>query len=300
MVGILNLNKPPGMTSRRVVDIVTRAAKTKRVGHAGTLDPMATGVLVVCVGWATRLVSYIQDRPKTYSAKFLLGRRSNTDDITGDVVETAGAIVPDRDTVACALNSFAGTIQQIPPQFSAVHVDGKRAYKSARQGEAVEIAPRPVTVYRIELREYAYPELAVEIECGSGTYIRSIGRDLGNLLGCGAVMSALTRTAIGEFKVESALTLPELEAGISANSPWLLPPLQAVAHLPRQHCSTAECLALRQGKAIPGSLESLASGTEVAIVDPAGQLFALAEFATVPPRLKPRQVFPGETTQDAG
>src|SRR5579862_5605617 len=117
MVGILNLNKPPGMTSRRVVDIVTRAAKTKRVGHAGTLDPMATGVLVVCVGWATRLVSYIQDRPKTYSATFLLGRRSNTDDITGDVAETAGKIVPDRDTVAQALKSFAGTIQQIPPQF---------------------------------------------------------------------------------------------------------------------------------------------------------------------------------------
>src|SRR5580765_8523123 len=127
MNGLLNIHKPSGMTSRRVVDLVTRVAGTKRVGHAGTLDPLASGVLVVCVGWATRLVSYIQERPKTYSARFLLGRRSNTDDVTGEVVEVASARAPRRDEVEAALQVFVGTVMQIPPQFSAVHVAGVRA-----------------------------------------------------------------------------------------------------------------------------------------------------------------------------
>src|SRR5665213_3403164 len=143
-VGLLNINKPSGMTSRRVVDIVARLAGTKRVGHAGTLDPLATGVLVVCLGWATRLVSYVQDRPKTYSARFLLGRRSDTDDVTGEVVETPVIEVPSRSQVEELLQTFVGTIQQVPPQFSAVHVDGVRAHKMARKGKAVNIEPRPV------------------------------------------------------------------------------------------------------------------------------------------------------------
>ncbi len=294
MIGILNINKPEFMTSRRVVDLVTRLAGTKRAGHAGTLDPLASGVLVVCVGWATKLVSYIQERPKKYSATFLFGRRSNTDDITGQVVEVANARVPQRGEVEAALQAFAGTIMQVPPQFSAVHVGGRRAYKAARRGLAVEVEPRPVVVHRIELREYAYPELAVDIECGSGTYIRSIGRDLGNALGCGAVMSALVRTAIGEFTLDSAVKPSDLETEPSSLSHYLLPTLQAVAHLPRRQCDSDECTALLQGRAVPAEPILASSGAEVVVVDSEGKFFALTEFALDPPRLRPRQVYNGE------
>jgi tRNA pseudouridine55 synthase len=290
LTGLLNINKPTGITSRRVVDLVARAAGTKRVGHAGTLDPLASGVLVVCVGWATRLVSYIQHRPKKYSATFLLGRRSNTDDTTGQVVEVANGNVPDRGRIEAALQSFVGTIMQAPPQFSAVHVAGVRAYQAARNGQVVAVEPRPVVVHRIELREYAYPELALDIECGSGTYVRSIGRDLGNALGCGAVMSALVRTAVGEFILDSALTLERLGVAPLSESSRLLPPLQAVAHLPRRQCNADECVALLQGRTISAEPDALESG-EIVIVDDVGNLFALAEFASDPPRLRPRHVF---------
>lgn len=294
MNGLLNINKPPNLTSRRVVDVVVRVAGTKRVGHAGTLDPLATGVLVVCVGWATKLVSYIQERPKKYAARFLFGRRSDTDDVTGQVVAVDQAHVPERSQVEAALQSFTGTIMQVPPQFSAVHVAGVRAYKAARQGQTIDVEPRPVVVHRIELREYVYPELALDIECGSGTYIRSIGRDLGNLLGCGAVMSELVRTAVGEFTLDSAVTLRELEAAPLAASGRLLPPLQAVSHLPRRICDAAECLALLQGRPVPAGPVLAASGAEIVIVDPAGSLFALADFSADPPRLRPRHVFGGD------
>ncbi|HEY3964994.1 MAG TPA: tRNA pseudouridine(55) synthase TruB [Planctomycetaceae bacterium] len=297
MLGILNINKPEYMTSRRVVDVVTRLAGTKRAGHAGTLDPLASGVLVVCVGRTTKLVSYLQERPKKYSATFLFGRRSNTDDITGQVVEVVDARAPQRGEVEAALQAFVGTIMQVPPQFSAVHVGGRRAYKAARRGMAVEVEPRPVVVHRIELREYAAPELVVDIECGSGTYIRSIGRDLGNALGCGAVMSSLVRTAIGEFTLDSAVKLPDLEFEPASISRFLLPTLQAVAHLPRRQCDPDECTALLQGRTIPAQPDTALNGTAVVIVDPEGKFFALTEFALDPPRLRPRQVFGGECVQ---
>ena len=289
-VGLLNINKPSGMTSRRVVDIVARVAGTKRVGHAGTLDPLATGVLVVCLGWATRLVSYVQSRPKTYSARFLLGRRSDTDDVTGEVVETNGGEAPPTALVEELLQTFVGTIQQIPPQFSAVHVDGVRAHKMARQGKTVDIEPRPVDVHRLTLVDYSYPELAVDIECGSGTYVRSIGRDLGNALGCGAVMSALVRRSIGEFTLDSAVT-PEVldQRGISE---FLLPPLGAVAQLARFTCLPADRDELARGRSLacPASVD-WACGSKVAIVDVDENLLALGEFDGARQLLQPRQVF---------
>jgi tRNA pseudouridine55 synthase len=289
--GIINVHKPSGMTSRRVVDSVVRWAETKRVGHAGTLDPLASGVLVICVGWVTRLVSYVQNRPKSYSARFLLGKRSNTDDTTGDVVDVAGTRIPDRAEIEAALSSFTGTIMQTPPQFSAVHVAGVRAYESARQGKLVEVEPRPVVVHKITVREYAWPELALDIDCGSGTYIRSIGRDLGNMLGCGAVMSALVRTAIGEFTLASSVTLEDLPSRAVADSQTLLPALVAVAQLPQTNCNWDECRALLQGKWISAGNRELADAAEVAVVSPIGDLFAIAENAKSSNRLRPRQVF---------
>jgi tRNA pseudouridine55 synthase len=288
-VGLLNINKPPGMNSRRVVDVVSRLAGTKRVGHAGTLDPMATGVLVVCLGWATRLVTFVQERPKKYAATFLLGRRSNTDDVTGEVVATLGAAAPSWALIEELLQTFVGTIRQVPPQFSAVHVDGVRAHKIARRGMTASIEPRPVEIHRIALVGYSYPELVVDIECGSGTYVRSIGRDLGNALGCGAVMSALVRESIGEFTLASAVSLESLEKG--AISDFLLPPLSAVKHLPRFSCSPADCNEFARGRPLVEASAADWADLPVAIVDSEENLVALAEYDAGRQVLQPRQVF---------
>ena len=175
--GLLNINKPPGMTSRKVVDRVAKLVKPAKAGHAGTLDPMATGVLVVCIGAATRLMSFVQQQPKGYRATFLLGKRSNTDDITGEVVDVSDASPVFRNQIETLLPQFVGKIEQIPPQFSAVHVDGRRAHELARKGETVEIKPRSVEVFGVTLNKFRYPELELEIECGSAAERANSGED---------------------------------------------------------------------------------------------------------------------------
>ncbi|MEX0613277.1 MAG: tRNA pseudouridine(55) synthase TruB, partial [Pirellulales bacterium] len=228
--GILNVNKPPGRTSREVVDDVERLTRPARAGHAGTLDPLATGVLVICVGRATRLIEYIQRMRKHYRATFLLGRRSDTDDIEGRVLELAEAPEPSHLALDRVLPKFLGTIQQRPPAHSAVKIAGQRAYTLARRGKIPELAPRPVTVHRLAVCRYEYPELELEIECGSGTYVRALGRDLAEALDTGAVMSALERTAIGRFRIENAVTIDELKAETLPR--FLQPAIDAVADLP--------------------------------------------------------------------
>lgn len=289
--GLLNLNKPPGMTSRGAVDLVVRAAGTGRVGHAGTLDPMATGVLIVCVGWTTRLVPYVQQLPKVYRAEFTLGMTSDTDDATGIVQGVADAVAPDRSTLADALSGFVGRIQQVPPRHSAIHVGGRRAYELARSGVAVELSAREVEIYRLDLESYEYPTLALEIECGSGTYIRSLARDLGEQLGCGALMSRLERRSIGAFRVEDSVSPKNLTA--ENLSQHLLPPVTAVRHLSRYEFPAESLAALRQGKPLrcPESFP-MPTHTPVALIAPEGRLAALAEFDPARGVLQPRQVFP--------
>ena len=187
MFGVLNLNKPPGVTSRDVVNVVQRIVKPIKVGHAGTLDPMATGVLLVCVGPATRLISLLQQAPKNYVAEFRLGERSDTDDSTGTVsVQEASASSVTMSQLETTLQSFVGSFDQVPPVFSAVKVQGQRAYAKARRGEDVQLLAKRVTVYAIDLLDFSWPVVSLRIRCGSGTYIRSIARDLGEKLGCGA------------------------------------------------------------------------------------------------------------------
>jgi tRNA pseudouridine55 synthase len=290
MHGLLNIRKPAGMSSRRVVDIVARLARTKRVGHAGTLDPLASGVLVVCVGRATRLVTFIQDRPKTYAARILLGKRSDTDDITGAVTEVPNAPQPTREAIEAALQSFTGTIMQVPPQFSAVHVAGRRAHKLARRGKTFSLDARPVDIHRIALTGYCYPDVDVEIECGSGTYIRSIARDLGEALGCGGVMSALVRGAIGDFSLAEAVAIEDLPS--RPIEEYLLPPLAAVAHLARWTCRPTDRDELVRGRPLPVLSEPpLPDDAMVALIDGAGLLIALAEYDDGSQCLRPRQVF---------
>ncbi len=290
MFGLLNINKPEGLTSRKVVDHVQRLVRPAKAGHAGTLDPLATGVLVVCIGPATRLISLVQERPKTYRATFRLGCQSDTDDITGIVETVPNAAQVSRGEIEAALPEFTGQIEQVPPQFSAVHVQGKRAYELARQGQAVDIAPKTVEVYRIDLLAYDWPELELEIECGSGTYIRSIGRDLGQKLGCGAVMTALVRTRIGPFNLAEAVSLDDLDKDSLPAS--LISPRKAVEHLPRYQADENECRRLKQGQRIPVQQPfNVSPAEQVAIVTESDELAALAEFDPETNELRPRQVF---------
>ena len=290
MHGLLNIHKPSGMTSRRVVDIVARLANTKRAGHAGTLDPLASGVLVVCVGWATRLVTFVQDRPKTYAARILLGKRSDTDDITGTITEVEEAPHPTREAVESALQSFTGTIMQVPPRYSAVHVAGRRAHKLARRGKTFSLEARPVDIHRLVLTGYSYPEIDVEIECGSGTYIRSIARDLGDALGCGGVMSALARRAIGGFTLAEAVSIEDLPS--RPIEEFLLPPLAAVADLARWTCRPSDRAELVRGRPLAVLSEPPPpDDAMVALIDDAGLLVALAEYDSTEHLLRPRQVY---------
>lgn len=271
LFGFLNINKPAGMTSREVVDNVEWITKPARAGHAGTLDPLATGVLVVAVGPATRLIEYVQRMPKHYVATFRLGCRSPTDDIEGELTEIADAPRPPREQIEAALVGLRGEILQRPPAYSAVKVGGRRAYQLARRGKPVELPARPVTVHRLTLAGYDYPELVLDIQCSSGTYVRSLGRDLAESLGSGAVMSALVRRAIGPFRLEEAVLLDELS--LDNLGERLLPPLAALEGLPRVELVEDEIGHIARGMFIE---RDLPAGTqEAAAVDAQGRLLAV-------------------------
>lgn len=231
MFGILNCHKPIGITSRVVVNTVYRRVKPDKVGHAGTLDPLASGVLLLPVGPAVRLTSYLQELPKQYRASFQLGVETPSGDLEQMPVALPDAPRPTAEQVADAAAALTGRIQQVPPAHSAIKVNGKRAYRLAREGKAVEMKPRTVDIYAIDILKYHYPNLQVHIHCGSGTYVRSIGVDLARLCETVAVMTSLERTAIGEFTVEDAHSMDELrEQDIQ---PMLQSPLQGLPDLPR-------------------------------------------------------------------
>lgn len=271
IAGLVNLHKPPGISSRAAVDVVKRLVRPAKTGHAGTLDPLACGVLVVCVGPATRLIEYVQALPKHYSGTFLLGRESDTEDIEGEVRILAEAKIPSQNELTTAAAQLVGQIEQRPPAYSALKVQGRRAYDLARAGKQVDLAPRPVTIYRLEIKRYVFPELTLDVECGSGTYIRSLGRDLAEHVGTSAVMSSLTRTAIGPFKLDEAWSPEQLHSdNLSA---WLQPPLAAVPQLERITLSSPEIERIRHGLRIEGAGPSI--GGEVAAIDEHGDLRAI-------------------------
>ncbi len=291
MFGLLNISKPAGLTSRQVVNSVQRIVRPAKVGHAGTLDPMATGVLVVCVGPATKLISLVQQQAKVYRSEFVFGQTSDTDDSTGYVLDVIDAESFTREQLDDVLPRFVGEISQTPPQFSAVKVGGQRAYKLARQGQTVEIQAKTVRIDRLDVFGFEYPRLELEIECGSGTYIRSIARDLGRLLGCGAVMSRLERTRIGECSVDDALALDDLSPETLANA--LLPPTVATRELPTFTATDTECERLRNGQWL--SLEPHADWAEdspIAVHSSHGELVCLANYRPRDRSLAPKQVFP--------
>jgi tRNA pseudouridine55 synthase len=271
LCGLLNVNKPPGMTSRDVVNRIAYLVKPEKAGHAGTLDPLATGVLVVCLGSATKLIEYVQEMPKTYRASFKLGCTSPTDDTEGEIVELRDAPVPSLAAIEAVLPNFLGEIQQRPPAFSAIKVGGKRAYDMARAGQQVELAARPVTIHRLQILRFEYPELEIEIECGSGTYVRSLGRDLAAALGTGAVMTGLVRTRIGLFDLSTACELKTLSKANLAES--VVPPITALPKLARMEVSEDEIQLLASGRWLPRTLP--VGETIVAAIDARGQLVAI-------------------------
>ncbi|SED38815.1 tRNA pseudouridine synthase B [Nocardioides exalbidus] len=208
--GLVVVDKAPGMTSHDVVARVRRLAGTRKVGHAGTLDPMATGVLVLGVDRATRLLGHLMLTEKAYDATILLGVATTTDDAEGEVVSTAATDDVREDDVRAELAKLVGDIEQVPTTVSAIKVDGKRAYARVRDGEQVELKPRPVTIHEIVVHEVALPEVRISVRCSSGTYVRAIARDVGAALGVGGHLTALRRTAVGSFDLTVARTLEQL------------------------------------------------------------------------------------------
>ena len=208
MNGFLVIDKPGGMTSRDAVNRVQRLfPRRTKIGHTGTLDPLATGVLVLCIGAATKLADRVQAMPKRYEARVRLGATSTTDDADGAVTENPSASAPTLGEIEPALRAFVGDILQLPPQFSALKVQGRRAYDMARHGIEVALQPRPVRVESIGVRHYEWPWLDLGIDCGKGTYVRSLARDLGAALGVGGLVETLRRTRVGPFAAEKGLSL---------------------------------------------------------------------------------------------
>ena len=247
LAGVLNIDKPAGMTSHDVVNRVRRAAHTRRVGHAGTLDPLATGVLLVCVGRATRLVEYLVGQQKVYEAEIRLGQTTNTYDADGAVTQERPLTFTPQD-LQHALAQFRGEIEQVPPMFSAIKQDGQPLYKLARQGKEVARKSRQVTIDEISVLAWEEPLLTVRVVCSSGTYIRSLAHDLGEVLGCGGHITQLRRTAVGNFEAETAVALNDLSPENIASH--LLPLDTAVAHLPRLDLTKQDGDDLLQGKQI--------------------------------------------------
>ena len=295
MFGLLNIRKPPGPTSHDIVDLVRRRLRRgEKVGHAGTLDPFAEGVLVVCVGPATRLADYVQARPKRYLAQVTLGATSTTDDPTGVVTASPPAVAPSEDDVREVLVRFIGQLQQTPPAHSAVHVAGRRAYELARAGEDFQLPARTVAVHGIELLSYEFPLLELEVVCGSGTYVRSIARDIGSALRCGGYCGRLTRTAVGPFTIDQAVETDRLDPARD-----LLSPLLAVEHLPQVAVTAAVGERLANGHPVmltPSQLDvraraAPARSEELAVVDKQGRLLAIGSLGQDGATLRPVKVF---------
>lgn len=276
--GLLLIDKPAGWTSHDVVAKLRRLTGERRIGHAGTLDPGATGVLVLCLGRATRLLDYLRGADKLYESEFVLGVSTETDDADGRVTHIGDPSSLTAEQVRAALAEFVGTIEQIPPAISAVHLAGQRAYLAARAGQQVALAPRRVVVHSITVHTIDLPRVTVVIHCGSGVYIRAIARDLGERLGVGGHVARLRRLAVDGFRIEEAATLEQVAAAVAAGrfGELLLPPLRALAGWPVARLDREEATRIRHGQSIP---QRSAPAPRAAAIDAAGRLIAILEAA---------------------
>jgi len=291
--GVLVIDKPIGLTSHDVVQIVRRGTNIKRAGHTGTLDPRASGVLVVLLGPAVRLSEYVSASDKRYQAILKLGSNTDTYDSEGDQLSQAD-LVPVEDITEAqfedSLNSFVGEIEQVPPPFSAVKVQGKKAYELAREGEEVDLAPRMINVYSLELLEWDPPEAVIDVYCSSGTYVRSLAYDLGKKLGTGAHLIGLRRTKSGRFTLRDAVPLRKLRETFE-NGTWyqyLIPAAEALSDWPAVELDDAQIDAVRHGHRVPAAEKDakLARG-----ISSQGELVALLEYVEDTNEWQPKKVF---------
>ena len=288
--GVLNIDKPKGPTSHDVVGRIRRLTGQRKAGHTGTLDPMATGVLVVCLGHATRLIEYMTSDPKIYRATIRFGITTNTYDADGDLVDRHDISPLTPAKLRAVLSDFLGEIQQWPPVFSAIKRDGRPLYKAARKGITFSVDPRPVTIYDLQWIDWQPPDLTLDVACSPGTYIRSLAHDLGQAVGTGAHLVGLVRTANGPWKLDQAVTLAELS---EANWQLYLQPLdRAVAHLPAVILNSVDVDHVRHGRQIELVDGALASHTFVRAYTGANQLLAILKLTDADLNLwRPKKVF---------
>ncbi len=306
MDGILNINKAIGMTSHDVVAKIRKLLKQKRVGHAGTLDPAASGVLPICIGQGTRVAEYLSESGKAYQAEIVLGIVTDTYDSQGTIVRTAsptdrrddpneitessvGADLsclppiyrPDRTRIEEALQQFIGPQMQMPPRFSAIKIQGRPAYKLARAGEEIPLQPRPITISKLEILQWRPSRLTLAIECSKGTYIRSLAYDLGERLGCGAHLGALLRTRSGPFTLSESITLEELELAIEAGTvqEYLHPADLALHQYPALMLDDAAVERVLHGNAFKYDDPHRHTPSDLArVYDAAGRFLAIAQW----------------------
>lgn len=284
--GVLPVDKPRGPTSHAMVAHARRALGTRRIGHTGTLDPFASGLLLLCIGRATRIAEYLSGMDKRYSAVVRLGVTTDTDDDTGQVTAERDAAGISAADVERALAALRGDVMQRPSTYSAKKVGGRRAYSLARQGRAVELEPVPVTIRQLAVTHIAWPDIEIDVTCSSGTYIRAIARDLGDALGVGAHLTGLRRTAVGSsYTVDRAVSADELVSDPDAVRRVLIPTLDALGSMPRVELSADDVAHIRHGRVlardvdVSGPIALAANGELVAIADAAGGM------------LRPRKVF---------
>ncbi len=250
MFGFININKPPGVTSRHVTSQVQRLLGTGiKVGHAGTLDPLATGVLVLAIGPATRLISYLHQKPKSYIGQFRLGLTSPSQDIDSEVEPVHSANAVSKLELNSVLDRFLGTITQTPPKYSAIKIDGKRAYNLARRGKDVIMPEREIEIHSVALRKFSYPDFEIEVRCSSGTYIRTLGRDIALACGTDAVMTGLRRTQVGIFDITNSSEIPQLNHRSTATD-RIESPLVTLRDHSRRNVTHSQILDLYHGKSI--------------------------------------------------
>jgi tRNA pseudouridine55 synthase len=292
--GVLVVDKPVGLTSHDVVQIIRRGTSIRRAGHTGTLDPRASGVLVILIGPAVRLSEYVSASDKRYQATIRLGVSTDTYDAEGEYVEETRPTVSVHDIseeqFQDALLQFVGEIKQVPPPYSAVKIQGRKAYEIARNGEEVELEPRTIHVYNLDLLEWSPPEAVVDVFCSSGTYVRSLANDLGKVLGCGAHLIGLRRTKSGRFTLRDAVPLRRLQEAFTAGN-WyqhLIPAAEALGDWPMIELDADQVELVRHGHRVPAEVGSTGWARGVS---EAGDLVALMEVDPATQEWQPRKVF---------
>ncbi len=291
--GVLVIDKPVGLTSHDIVQIVRRGTNIKRAGHTGTLDPRASGVLVVLLGPAVRLSEYVSASDKRYQAILKLGSNTDTYDTEGDQLEQAGLVPVEEITESQfdeTLQGFVGEIEQVPPPFSAVKIKGRKAYELAREGTEVDLEPRLINVYSLELLEWDPPEAVIDVYCSSGTYVRSLAYDLGKKLGTGAHLIGLRRTKSGRFTLRDAVPLRKLRESFE-NGTWyqyLIPAAEALSDWPAIELTDEQIDAVRHGHRVPAEQQSAKLARGISLQ---GELVALLEYVEESMEWQPKKVF---------